>query len=77
MGTDNTNKGKASNLLAETLGLTAAIGGPYTMQDMGEFYSGKPQRVVAVLKCHVCGAKNVTLYKDGENRICRKCRERE
>lgn len=26
--------------------------------------------------CYICGITKVTLYKDGDKRICRKCRQK-
>lgn len=44
----------------------------YTMQQIRISHS-KPRRG-CVVGCRVCGAFNVTLYKDGEDRICGRCR---
>lgn len=74
-GVAGTGRDKAVRLLAQAAAISAAVGGSYSAQDMKMFGTYKPQRVVDVLKCRVCGKTNVTLYKSGNSRICRECKE--
>lgn len=46
--------------------------GPYLGLDM-KMPKFKMQRGTAV-GCHVCGKTNITLYNDGDQKICGKCR---
>lgn len=68
----NSKNGVAS-LIATGMLLGALTGKPYS--DLGfKIPAGKSQRG-RLVGCHVCGASHVTLYKDGEKRICGKCRK--
>lgn len=46
----------------------------YTMREFAHSYA-KPTRGKTV-GCHACGMTRVTLYKDGDRRICAKCRNK-
>ena len=63
-----------TKLLAQTLGLAAAIGGPYSAMDF-KMPKPKKQRGTAV-GCSQCGRTLTTLYraKDG-TMICKICKE--
>lgn len=74
-GTSGTGRDKAVRLFAQAAAISVAVGGEYFAQDMKMFGRYKMQRVVGVLKCRVCGKTNVTLYKSGDSRICRECKE--
>ncbi len=64
---------RAASLMAVGMLMGAMAGGPYS--DLGfKIPKGKPQRGQLV-GCHVCGTTWVTLYKDGDKRICGKCRK--
>lgn len=67
-------KKKAVSLMATAALMSTAIGGPY-FDDMMRIPAGKPRRGTLV-GCHVCRASNVTLYKDGDLRICGECRKK-
>lgn len=56
--------------------VSAMTSGPaaYTMRELARSYA-KPMRGKTV-GCHVCGMTRVTLYKDGDRRICAKCRKK-
>lgn len=77
-GSSETSKEKAAELLVATAAINTAFGGSYSAQDTKMFFGRcKPQRVVGVLRCCVCGKTNVTLFKSGEGRICRVCKDKE
>ena len=64
----------AKKLLAIGMGLSLAMGGPYSGLSM-RIPGGKPRRGTLV-GCHVCGETRRTLYKDGDQRICGQCRKK-
>lgn len=67
------SRDRAASLIATGMILGALAGGPYS--DLGfKIPKGKPHRG-RLVGCHVCGASHVTLYKDGDERICGKCRK--
>lgn len=68
------SRDKAKRLLAIGMGLSLAMGGPYSGLDM-RVPRGKPHSGTLV-GCHVCGATWGTLYKDGDQRICGQCRKK-
>lgn len=77
-GSSETGKEKAAKLLAQTVAIDTVLGAPYSAQDTKSFFGRcKSQRVVGVLRCCVCGKTNVTLFKSGEGRICRVCKDKE
>lgn len=65
-----------TKLLIQTLGLAAAIGGPYSAMDF-KMPKSKKQRGT-VVGCSQCGRTLTTLYrsKDG-TMICKICKESE
>lgn len=64
----------ATNLILAPMLMSAMTEGAaaYTMQQI-MISHGKPSRG-HVVGCRVCGASNVSLYKDGGDRICGRCR---
>lgn len=66
-------KDRLASLLATGMLVSAMTGGEYSGLGM-RIPRGKPQRGY-VVGCHVCGATLGTLYKDGDERICGKCRK--
>ena len=65
---------KAMRLLTTGIVISAMAGGEYSGTGM-RLPRGKPQRGHMV-GCHICGATWGTLYKDGDQRICRECRRK-
>ena len=65
---------KAMRLLATGMVISALAGGAYSGLGM-KMPREKPQRG-CLIGCHVCGATWGTLYKDGDQRICRECRRK-
>lgn len=65
-----------TKLLAQTMGLAAAIGGPYSAMD---FKMPKPKRMRGtVVGCSRCGKTRTTLYKTEDGTmICKACKESE
>lgn len=68
------SRNRAERLLALSLSLGLAIGGPYSGLGM-RIPKGK-SRGGHLIGCHVCGATWKTLYKDGDQRICGECRKK-
>lgn len=63
-------------LLASYMVVSAMCGGPYS--DI-EFHLPKSKdRPGTLVRCHVCGAGSgrITLYNDGDGKICAECRKK-
>lgn len=67
------NRDAAKRVLAQLLGVSLALGGAYKTEMRPP--RGKWERGCLV-GCHVCGKTWVTLYKDGNQRICGECRKK-
>lgn len=65
----------AKRMLALTMGLGLALSGPYNDFNV-KIPRGKVRRGY-VVGCHICGATSVTLYKDGDRKICGECRTKQ
>lgn len=62
--------------LASLLSLTTLIATQYNGL-MGDLhFTSLQKRSGTLLGCHVCYDSRVTLYKDGDERICAKCRKK-
>ncbi len=66
---------RADALMALAIAMSAMCGGPCDGQGLHIPKSkGRPSTLV---RCHVCGAAGgITLYNDGDGKICAKCREK-
>ncbi len=67
------SRDRAASLMAVGALVGEMAGGPYSGLEFN-LPKGK-HRYGTVVRCHVCGASRVTLYKDGDQRICGKCRK--
>lgn len=69
------SKKRMDSLLAVAMLASAMCGRPYDGQGLHIPKSkGRPGTLV---RCHVCGAAGgITLYNDGDGKICAKCREK-
>lgn len=60
--------------VATLVSLATLFDGPYTAFDLPAFsYQKRPGTLVG---CHICHNARVTLYKDGDERICAKCKKK-
>lgn len=65
---------KSSDALLFPAIVHAATGGAYDFA-MREIMKGsKTKKRGNLIACHVCGRSWVTLYKDGDKRICAECK---
>lgn len=67
-----TGQDHVKRMLALTMGIGLAMCGPY--YDCAIKVPRSKSRRGYVVGCHICGASGVTLYKDGDQRICGECR---
>lgn len=62
-----------TSFIAATLGLAAAIGGPYSTLDYTNIPKPKKVRGI-VVGCSICGATQCTLHRTADGMICDECK---
>lgn len=70
-----TGQDSVKRMLALTMSLGLAMGCPYTDFNM-KVPRGK-SRSGYLVGCHICGKTWVTLYNDGDRKICGECRTKQ